>query len=107
MPWWGDADFATAIVQTSYISSEGFSLGNKPIYAAYGVEEPFPGGIYVQANSQYESSALRPISSPMYYAATPVPEINGNTIPLLAFILGVIGLGLRGRSSFTTSATPA
>lgn len=37
-------------------------------------------------------------------SAQPVPEIDGSTIPLLAFIMGTIGLGLRKRQSLTAKA---
>lgn len=75
---------STVRVSFTQVDSARFWAGN------YGIA-------YTDASLTYTSA-----STP-----TPVPEINGSTIPLLAFILGVIGLGLRSCRSISTDTAAA
>ncbi len=108
--WWaapGSAeDAATAV---------GSSLGMDQTYGGYTLGPMFMYGSNVGYASRYLTGTETVADATVAFfefnndttytiaqAAVAVPEINGSTIPLLAFILGVIGLGLRGRSNSST-----
>lgn len=106
--WWGDIELATqaanALGNAAGYPNNTYWGSSSPVF----VYASNMGVVYVESSAtaagfEFNNQTTYTIAQ----AAVAVPEINGNAISLLGFILGVIALGLRSGLRAPRQATPA